>query len=304
MTIPKTKDIKSRHPKVSLDQWRALQAVMEYGGFAQAAEYLNRSQSSVSYTVNRLQEQLGLKLLNIEGRKAVLSEAGKILLQRSKQLLCDASAIEQLAHYLEQGWEAEIRVAVEAAFPTELIMKALKQFEPIGKNTRIRLEEVVLSGAEEKLLNGKADLVITPFIPQGFLGEELIQVHFVAVAHPEHALHQLGRNITTHDLGRETHVILSDSGSKGMDSGWISDSRRWTVTSRESAIKIISNGLGFGWLPEKVIEQQLANNELKHLPLNEGSRSSAILYLVYANLEQVGPATREFAEILKQLCSR
>jgi len=301
--ISKPRHRKPSHPKVTLDQWRALQAVIKYGGFAQAAEYLSRSQSSVSYAVNRLQEQLGLKLLNIEGRKAVLSEAGKVLLQRSKQLVADASAIEQQAHYLEQGWEAEIRVAVEAAFPTELIIEALKKFEPMGRNTRIRLEEVVLSGAEEVLLGGKADLVITPFIPQGFLGDELIQVHFVAVAHPDHALHQLGRSITTHDLERETHVILSDSGSKGLDSGWISDSRRWTVTSPESAFKIISNGLGFGWLPEKVIEQQLLNNELKCLPLKEGNKTTAILYLVYADLEQVGPATREFAEILKQICT-
>lgn len=290
------------HPKVSLDQWRALQAVIEFGGFAQAAKQLNRSQSSVSYAVNKLQEQLGLKLLNIKGRKAELNNAGHILLQRSKQLIADANAIEQQAHQIEQGWEAEIRVFIEAAFPTELIMGALKKFEPISKNTRIRLEEVVLSGAEESIVSGNADLVITPFIPQGFLGEELIQVHFVAVAHPEHALHKLERELTTHDLDRETHVILSDSGTKGIDSGWISDARRWTVTSPDSAFKIISNGLGFGWLPENAIKEQMKNNELKILPLKQGKKMSTTLYLVYADIEQVGPATQKFAAILKQVC--
>lgn len=288
-------------PKVTLDQWRALQAVIDCGGFAQAAEKLHRSQSSVSYAVNRLQEMLGLKLMHIEGRKAVLSEAGKVLLQRSRQLLADASAIEQQAHHLEQGWEAEIRLAVEAAFPTQLLMNALKQFEPLGKETRIRLQEVVLSGAEDILLNGEADLVVSPYIPQGFLGEELIKVNFVAVAHPDHALHQLGRELTTHDLNRETQVVVSDSGSKGMDAGWLSDSRRWAVTSMESARKVISNGLGFGWLPEKEIEQQINNSELKYLSLKEGQRSTAILYLIYADLEQVGPATRQLAEILKRV---
>lgn len=288
-------------PKVSLDQWRTLQAVIDCGGYAQAAEQLHRSQSSVSYAVNRLQEQLGIKLLHLKGRKAVLSEAGKVLLQRSRQLLADANAIEQQARHLEQGWEAEIRLVVEAAYPTQYVMDALKQFEPIGKETRIHLEEAVLSGAEEALLNGDADLVITPFIPLGFLGEELIEVHFIAVAHPEHALHQLNREITTHDLNRETHVIVSDSGSKGIDSGWISDSRRWTVSSPDSALKIVSNGLGFGWLPEKEIEQQLKNAELKILPLNKGIRGKAQLYLVYADSEQVGPATRQLAAILKQV---
>ncbi len=288
-------------PKVSLDQWRALQAVVDHGGFAQAAEKLHRSQSSVSYAVNRLQELLGIKLLHIEGRKAVLSEAGKILLQRSRQLMADASSLEQQAKHLQQGWEAEIRLAVEAAYPTDLLMQALKLFEPLSKNTQIRLREVVLSGAEEILLEGEADLVICPYVPQGFLGEELIQVEFIAVAHPDHPLHHLGRELTTHDLNRETHVIVSDSGSKGIDSGWLSDTRRWAVNSPESAIKLICNGLGYGWLPRRAIEQQLANRQLKPLPLSQGQQRSEALYLVYADLNQVGPATQQLADILKQI---
>lgn len=287
--------------RVSLEQWKALQAVIDYGGYAQAAEKMHRSQSSVSYAVNRLQELLGLQVLRIEGRKAVLTDAGKILLQRSRQLLADASSLESLARQIKKGWEAEVRLTVEAAFPTQYLMQALKEFEPYSQNTQVRLNEVVLSGAEENLLSGSADLAITPFIPQGFLGEELVQVSFIAVAHPDHALHQLNSPISIHDLNRETHVILSDSGSKGVDSGWISDARRWTVTSPESAIKIISNGLGFGWLPEKSIEKELKNKELVPLELEKGQRQKAILYLVYADQNQVGPATRKLAEILKQV---
>jgi len=289
-------------PKVTLDQWRALQAVIDNDGFAQAAEQLHRSQSSVSYAVNRLQQQLGLKLLHIEGRKARLSEAGKVLLLRSRQLLADASAIEQQAQHLQQGWEAEIRLATEAAFPTQTLMMALKQFEKLNTKTSIRLQEVVLSGAEEALLDSTADLVITPYIPQGFLGDELIQVNFIAVAHPEHALLQLNRPLDKTDLNRETHVMVSDSGSKGRNAGWLSDSQRWAVNSLESARKIISNGLGYGWLPENEIEQQLENNELIPLPLNEGSMHTAVLYLVYTDLNRVGPATKQLADILKQLC--
>jgi len=288
-------------PKVSLDQWRTLQAVIDCGGYAQAAEQLHRSQSSVSYAVKRLQEQLGVKLMHIEGRKAVLSDAGNILLQRSRQLIQDASAIEQQAGYLQQGWEAEIRLAVEAAFPTQCLMEALKQFEPVSKDTRIKLQEVVLSGAEDLLLKGEVDLVISPFVPQGYLGEELIQVNFVAVAHPQHALHLLSRSITMSDLNRETHVIVSDSGSKGIDSGWLNESHRWAVASLESACKVISNGLGYGWLPELEIASQVAQGELKPLPLAEGQKHTGILYLIYKDVDVAGPATKQLAQILKQV---
>lgn len=291
-------------PRVSLDQWKALQTVIDFGGFAQAAKKLNRSQSSISHAVNRLQELLDIQVLEIKGRKAELTEAGKVLLQRSRQLLADANSIEKLAQHLNEGWEAEIRLAVESAFPTDYLMQALKQFDQLEKNTPVRIEETVLSGADEALIEGRVDLAISPFVPQGFLAEELIRVNFIAVATPDHPLHQLNRPLSTKDLGRETHVIVSDSGSKGIDSGWISDTRRWTVTSPESALKLISNGLGFGWLPEKEIEQQLSSNTLKPLPLKQGKNNPAILYLVYADTDQTGPATKQLAEILKRICTQ
>lgn len=290
-------------PKVSLDQWRTLQAVIDQGGYAQAANQLHRSQSSVSYAVHRMQELLGIQLLQIEGRKAVLTDAGKVLLQRSRQLVTEASSLEQQARQLQQGWEAEIRLAVEAAYPTDRLLEALKRFGPQSRCTQIRLQEVVLSGAEEILLNGKADLVITPYIPQGFLGEELMQVEFVAVALASHPLHQLGRELYSDDLSRETQIIVSDSGSKGINAGWLSDTFRWAVTSLESACKLISNGLGYGWLPKQLIEPQLKSQQLKMLPLKQGQINSSTLYLVFADLNQSGPATQLLANILKQVSS-
>ena len=112
-------------PRVTLDQWRTLQAVVDHGGFAQAAEVLHRSQSSVSYTVARMQEQLGVPLLRIDGRKAVLTEAGSVLLRRSRHLVKQASQLEDLAHHMEQGWEAEVRLVVDAAYPSARLVRAL-----------------------------------------------------------------------------------------------------------------------------------------------------------------------------------
>src|SRR3989338_9375835 len=113
-------------PRVTLDQWRTLQAVVDHGGFAQAAEVLHRSQSSVSYTVARMQEQLGVPLLRIDGRKAVLTDAGDVLLRRSRQLVLQASPLEDLAYNLDQGWEAEVRLVVDAAYPTERLLRDRK----------------------------------------------------------------------------------------------------------------------------------------------------------------------------------
>lgn len=287
-------------PRTTLEQWRVLQAIVNYGGFAQAAEVLHRSQSSISYTVSRLQEQLGLKLLEIHGRKAKLTEAGETLLRHAEELLDEALKLEQLAHSLIQGWEAEIRLVVDALFPTPLLLRILKEFEPLSPHTRVLLSEAVLSGAEEALVMGSADLVIGGRVPPGFLGDPLLDVELVAVAHPDHPLHRLGRSLDADDLSRELHVVVSDSGTLApRDAGWLGTMRRWTMTSPEKRIALLCAGLGFGWIPCHLIEEPLASGRLKPLPLREGLRRKEPLYLIFAQPKLAGPATRMLGELIR-----
>ena len=289
-----------RTPRVTLEQWRTLQAVVDQGGFAQAAEVLHRSQSSVSYTVARMQEQLGVPLLRIEGRKAVLTEAGDALLRRSRQLLKQASQLEDLAQHMEQGWEAEVRLVVDAAYPTAKLVKALSAFMPQSRGCRVRLREEVLSGVEEVLLEGTADLAISAINITGYLGLELGDVEFLAVAHPDHALHQLNRELTFSDLESHMQVVTRDSGRvQPRDLGWLGAEQRWTVGSLSTARTFVSSGLGFAWLPSHLIERELAEGSLKALPLAQGARRFPRFYL-YSNKERVlGPATQILVELIK-----
>ena len=79
-------------PRITLEQWRALQAVVEEGGYAQAAEALHKSQSTVTYAVQQIQKLLDVKVFEIRGRKAVLTESGKVLYRRAHTLLEEAAA--------------------------------------------------------------------------------------------------------------------------------------------------------------------------------------------------------------------
>lgn len=286
------------NPKVTLEQWRVLQAIIDCGGFAQAAQVLHRSQSSISYAVQKLQEQLGIRLLHIVGRKAELTEAGKVLLRQSRQLLDNAGELETMAQIMASGWEAEIQLVVDAAYPTRDLIHVLKQFEPLSQGTRVQLKEVVLSGAEDALLQGTADLVITAFMPQGFLGDLLTEIDFVAVAHPDHPLHRIQQELSSRDLQQALQVVISDSGVlQQRDVGWLSAEHRWSVTKLETAVETISSGLGFAWLPAHLIEKQLQAGLLKPLPLREGQRYQAQFYLVKARPNQTGPACVKLAEL-------
>jgi DNA-binding transcriptional LysR family regulator len=288
-------------PKITLDQWRAFHAVVEYGGFAQAAAALSRSQSSVSYNVKQLQIQLNCQLLEIDGRKAKLTDTGHHLLLRAEHLLQQAQDLETFAASLTQGWESEIRLVVDTMFPSGLLMSCLKRFSESCPNIRVQLDEVVLSGARDALEQHQADLVIGGQIPDGRLEDVLLELEFCAVAHPGHPLHALDRPITENDLCQHTQVIIRDSGTRSrIDVGWQSTANRWSVGSIEKAINSLVAGLGFGWLPEHRIQPLLDSGQLKPLNLASGKQYTAFLYLLFANKQNPGPGTKRLADIIQQ----
>ena len=295
----------ARIPHTTLEQWQTLQAIVDHGGFAQAAEALNKSQSAVSYAVRKLQEQLPLPVFVLEGRKARLTPAGEVLLRRARGLLDEALALERLADTLAQGWEPEIRLAVDIIFPPDRLLSALDRFtrdcRREARETRITLLETVLSGTDEALFGGAVDLVLSPRVPPGFLGTPLLTVEFVAVAHPEHPLHQLGRTLSYRDLQSQRQLVIRDSCiRRSQDSGWLGAEQRWTVSHIQTSIHALKRGLGFAWIPREHIQDELQTGVLKPLPLQEGATRQAVVNLIFADYDNTGPATRRLAQLLQE----
>jgi DNA-binding transcriptional LysR family regulator len=288
-------------PKTSLEQWAVLAAVVDQGGYAQAAAALHRSQSAVSYAVSRLQEELDLPLLVIEGRKAVLTPHGQTLLQRARGLLREINTLELLARSLKQGWEAELDLVVDAAFPRERLLRIVAELQQLCPNTQMQLSDAVLSGAEEAIADGSADVVVTAHVPTGYFGQLLVDVTFVAVARPEHPLFSVGRELSFDDLTRHVQAVVRDSGAKHpRDEGWLGAERRCTVTSMEASLATVKAGLAYAWLPEHVVAESLRNGSLKALPLVTGRERRVPLYLVLVRAEVAGPAARAAVECFQR----
>ena len=288
-------------PRSSLEQWAVLAAVVDHGGFAPAAQALHRSQSAVSYALSRLQSALGVSLLAIEGRRAVLTAPGQTLLKRARPLLREAQTLERLARSLQQGWESELRLVVDAAFPRGHLLQILAELRQMCPNTEISLSDAVLSGAEEAIVDGTADLVVTSRVPPRYLGEWLLDVRFIAVARPDHPLLRLERELTVDDLERHVQLIVRDSGTRApRDEGWLGAERRCTVGSLEASLAMIEAGLGFGWLPEHLVADALTGGMLRALPLGAGGERRLSLHLVTVRPEPVGPATRAAIECFER----
>jgi DNA-binding transcriptional LysR family regulator len=288
------------NPRISLEHWRSLLAVVDAGGYAQAATALHKSQSAVTYAVQKMEALLGVKIFEVVGRKAQLTSTGEVLYRRAKALLDEAGALEGAAGTLAAGWEPELRLSVEIIFPTWLLLQCFARFAEERPETRIELYESVLSGTEEALLQRKVDLAICSQIPPGFMGDQLIRLRFIALAHPDHPLHRLGRELTLQDLRKHRHLIIRDTGSQRRSGSWLGAEQSWTVSQKATSIHAAVMGLGFAWFPEDTVRDELERGELKPLPLREGGERWGELYLVFADRDYAGPGARRLAEIIRE----
>ncbi|HVL75639.1 MAG TPA: LysR family transcriptional regulator [Noviherbaspirillum sp.] len=286
---------------ITLEQWRTLVTVVERGGYAQAAEALHKSQSSVTYAIQKMESQLGVQAFEIQGRKAVLTPTGQFLYRRAKSLMEESLALERAARRVSAGWEPEIRIAAEIIFPTWLLLDCLARFGQESPHTRIELIESVLSGTTEALLTGQADIAIASTVPPGFAGTPLLQPRLILVASPDHPLHGLGRPVTVRDLNAHRHIVIRESGSR-RDSGMllVETAQRWTVSNAATAIAALKRGYGFAWFAEEKIRDELRDGTLTPLPMNEGGERYGQLSLVLADPDAAGPGTRRLVELIRE----
>jgi DNA-binding transcriptional LysR family regulator len=293
--------LENNAPRITLEQWRCLVAVVDAGGYLQAAEALHKSQSSVTYAVQKLEQLLGVEAFEIKGRKAVLTPTGEMLYRRARLLLDEAGGLERAAHKASAGWEAEIAIAVEVLFPTWLALECLAAFGAESPQTRVELYETVMGGGPEMLRDRAADLALTPHLPPGFNGEPLMLARFIPVAHPDHPLHRLGRELTVRDLRKHRHLVVRDSGSqRDKTSVTPSAEMRWTVSNMQTSIAAACRGHGFAWFPIDKIRRELDEGTLKALPLRDGAERAVQMYLVFSDRDAAGPGVLRLAEVIRE----
>ncbi|MCW4149285.1 LysR family transcriptional regulator [Halomonas sp. 18H] len=286
--------------RVTLAQWQMLAAVVDHGGFARAAEVVHKSPSTLNHAVHKLEEQLGVEVLEPVGRQVRLTDAGELLLRRARQLLDNAVALEDVAERLAEGLEAEVVLSVDQIFPPDALACAMETFSRDYPYVRVQLHESVLNGGVEMLHDGSADLVISGLAVQGFLGEPLVSVRFIAVAHPDHALHQLGRVLDLRDLEQHRQLVVRDSAQREpLNAGWLKAEQRWTVSHLSTSIDMLERRLGFAWVPETLVAEALAAGRLKPLPLAVGALREVPMQLIHRDLDRAGPATQAMAKHLR-----
>ena len=286
-------------PKGTLEQWRMLKAVVDAGGFAKAAALVHKSPSSINHAVQKLQAQLGVPVLEVRGRRAELTDAGAALLRRAENLLGEALEIETLAVALAEGVESEVALGVDQFVPQDAVVDALARFSTQFPHTRVQIHETMLGGGGALLQSGVVDLLIGPSIPSDFLAEPLGQIRMLCVAHPEHPLARKARPLSLRDLRLGRQVILRDpSVGRVGEGGWLEAERRWTVGNVQTAMRCVSAGVAFAWLPECGVRRALDRGELVALELEAGATQVVPVLLAFKDRDRAGSAARGLAEFL------
>ncbi|HEY9033033.1 MAG TPA: LysR family transcriptional regulator [Pseudomonadales bacterium] len=289
---------------ITLEALAVLDAIDRRGSFAAAADSLNRVPSAISYTVQKLEQDLAVTLFVREGRKAVLTPAGRLLLEQGRQLLQAADDLAEATRQRHSGWESSLNIAVEAALGVDHVYPLLAEFFAIKPDIEINLFEEVLGGGWEALQDKRADLAIG--LPPSAVADDRLQscvygdlpwVFAVAGGHP---LALLGRPLTTRDIEPYRAVVARDSARHSPSASYRLFSRQpvLRVPSVRDKLAAQKAGLGVGFLPLYWIQPELASGELVALAV-EGVENNTPLLMAWRRGQQ-GRALRWFIETLRQ----
>ncbi|MHA7855712.1 LysR substrate-binding domain-containing protein [Marinobacter shengliensis] len=256
------------HTAITIDALKVLDAIDRKDSFAGAASELFRVPSAISYTVQKLEEDLNVSIFDRSGHKAVLTSAGRYLLEEGRSLL---EAAENLAHttrQVAQGWETRLRIGFNSLLPAECLFPAIRDFHQLGVPVDVQIIEEVFAGAWDALQSRRVDMVVGADLlskPAGaFATKSLGEVPFVFAVGAEHPLASVTAPLAEADIAQYPAAVAADT-SRSLPPGHAGIFRRQrtlTVSNIDQKILAQEAGLGVGWLPYPRIREQLARGSL------------------------------------------
>ena len=289
---------------ITLDALQTLDAIERRHSFAAAAEELHRVPSAVSYTINKLEDDLGVALFDRSRRKAELTAIGRLVLTEGRKILKAAEQLTALARQAADGWEVELRICIDSILSCDPVYDLIEAFQRVQPKTEIRLTAEVLGGSWDALSDDRCDLVIgaegAPPAP-GFALHSLGKVKFGFAVAAGHALTERPQPLPASAIQDYPTVIVADSSQRlpVRSAGLLDGRSRIIVPTIEHKIEVQCKGLGVGYLPLHRIMQQLADGRLEILAL-DAPRPPVEISVAWRR-GNTGKALKWFVDRLKQM---
>jgi DNA-binding transcriptional LysR family regulator len=288
--------------KMTLDQLITLDAIVKSGSFKAAAEVLNKTQPSISVSVKNLETEYGIKIFSREQYRPILTQEGKIFWERSQKILEDIKKLESLGRELGQGKEALLRIGIDSISPIQLILQILKKFFKDHPETRLDLKFEVLGGTIERLIDGEVDLCLTHVIPSQPNIESIpvTKIKMVPVISTE----LIGKNkVTKEILQNHTQIVVRDTSrhTPTISYGILNGSKQLTISDSGLKKELVIQGIGWGSLPEELIQEELKAKKLVVINLPEIAPMNLNIALMRDKLKPHGPVASLLWNQIKEL---
>jgi len=292
---------------LTLDALRVLETIARRGSFAAAAAELHRVTSAVSYTVQKLEEDLDIAIFDRSGHRAKLTAAGKMLVERGRDLLAASNQLVEDARAVAGGWEPQLAIAIDQVYPEQLLLPLLTRFYATqhaeNANTNVRILAEVLTGPWDALESGRADIAIGSgqiALPKLFRRRKLGSVSFIYVAAPTHPI--FAADPKTLDAENYRAIAIADTARlRPAHSVRLSVQQPiLTVSSFAAKIAALEAGLGIGTMPTALAREALARGSLQQIPITV-KFDRAELYLAW-RVEPNGRAKQWFLQQLLGDC--
>lgn len=258
---------------ITLDALEVLDAIERKGSFAAAANELFRVPSAISYSMQKLEQDLDVVLFRKEGRKAVLTPAGKILLEQGREILQATERLAMTTKKTHSGWEAVFNIAIDSILEFDFIYPLIARFYDILPDIEINIYEEVLGGAHEAILSNRADLVIgvaeEPALSRGIRYQKIRDIEWLFVVAPGHELTQAALPLSQELIAQYRFVVVRDSSQQQAPQSHRVFSKRPVLRVPTLTEKINAQclGLGVGFLPAHRIQHLLTQGRLVALPV-------------------------------------
>jgi DNA-binding transcriptional LysR family regulator len=293
--------------RIDIDAFNVLQVLVEEGSFSKASERLHKAQSAVSYQVKKLEQHLGVTLFNRDNYRAELTAEGKVILAEGQRLLQHLANIEHLASRFSQGWEPKLELVIDGALPMEPIMTALKRMSEHNIPTKVQLNMEFLGGVQHRFERDQADLMLVKDYRTGpsYHPKPLPAITSVLVASSQHPLSQL-KGISLPELQQHVELTIEDSspGKRDRDEMQFGGDKVFYLSGFIMKKNALLKGLGFGWMPDFLIAEELHQGQLIEIDFIGGNRFSFTPQLVSTLERPLGRAGQLFTELILQEFAR
>jgi DNA-binding transcriptional LysR family regulator len=292
---------------VTLDQLRALVAVVEQGSFSGAARKLSRVQSAISTAMANLEEQLGVPIWDRTTKVAKLTDQGQAVLAAARRVLGEVDALRRLTSGMVMGLEASVSLCVDALFPLGVLVDLCAGFAKEFPAVDLRVDTQVLSVVSARVLSGAASIGVAGEhgLAPGLERKVLAPIRMIPVVGPRHPLASVRGVVSSSQLRDTVQIVLSERSDAGVADQGVVSVRTWRVADLHTKHALLRANLGWGNLPEHLAREDIQKRRLVPLHLAEwgDAQRTLLLCAIYRSDTTFGPAHRWLLGRLENACT-